>query len=346
MMHERSYPSLALFLQTPGDKMILHRRHAMGAMAAAVASTLPSFSQAQAYPSRPITIVIPYPPGASTDQLGRFLQQGMSANNSSLNVIAENRGGAAGILGSAYVAKSPPDGYRILLATQPIATIYPFLYKDMGFDPVKDLTPLTCGVNAVVALAVHPSLPVNNVAELIAFGKKNPGVLNFGTAGSGSPQHIGGLLFAQRAGFDLTHVPYKGGGPMVSDLLAGHIKMGIVTLSTVKAYAADKKLKVIAIGEKMRFPGAPDIPTIAETLPGFELTTWLGFFGPGGLPAEQVKYLTNAIIAALNSPDIKTKLLDLALPLRTEGPEALAKLVLADQDAYGRIIRDHKITAD
>jgi tripartite-type tricarboxylate transporter receptor subunit TctC len=326
--------------------MNLHRRHVLDALAAALASTLPSLTHAQAYPNKPITIIIPYPPGASTDQLGRFLQQGMTANNSGLTVIAENRGGAGGILGSAFVAKSPPDGYRVLLATQPIAAIYPFLYKDMGFDPIKDLTPLTCGVNAVVALVVHPSLPVNNVAELIAYGKKNPGVLNFGTAGSGSPQHIGGLLFAQRAGFDITHVPYKGGGPMVSDLLAGHIKVGIVTLSTVKAHMIDKKLRVIAIGEKVRFAGSPDIPTIAETLSGFELTTWLGFFGPGGLPPEQVRYLSNAITQALNTPDIKSKLLDLALPLRTEGPEALAKLVLADQDAYGRIIRDNKITAD
>ena len=133
---------------------------------------------------------------------------------------------------------------------------------------------------------------------------------------------------------------------MVADLLAGHIKMGIVTLSTVKAYMADKKLRVIAIGELARFAGAADIPTIAETLPGFELTTWLGFFGPGGLPAERVSYLSNGIIRALNSDDVKPKLLDLALPIRADGPEALAKLVKADQEAYGRIIREHKITAD
>ena len=325
--------------------MNVPRRHALGMMASALASGLPTMASAQAYPSKPISVIIPYPPGASTDQVGRMVQTRLAINNN-VTVVAENRGGAGGNLGSAYVAKSPPDGYRILLATQPIVTINPFLYKDMGFDPDKDLTPLTCAVNAVVCLVVHPSFPVNSVAELIAYGKKNPGMVNYGTAGAGTPQHIGGLLFGQRAGFDLTHIPYKGGGPMVADLLAGHIKMGIVTLSTVKAYMADKRLRVIAIGELARFAGAADIPTIAETLPGFELTTWLGFFGPGGLPAERVSYLSNGIIRALNSDDVKPKLLDLALPIRADGPEALAKLVKADQEAYGRIIREHKITAD
>lgn len=325
--------------------MKIARRHALGAIASTLAAGFPLAGRAQAYPSRPITVVIPYPPGASTDQVGRLVQQRMAQNNN-ITVVAENRAGANGNVGAAYVAKSPPDGYRVLLATQPIPTINPFLYKDMGFDPNKDLTPLTCAVNAVVCIVAHPSFPPNTIAEMIDYARKNPGVVNYGSAGAGSPQHIGGLLFAQRAGFDITHVPYKGGGPMVADLLAGHIKTGIVTLSTVKAYIADKRLKVLAIGEKTRFAGAPDIPTIAETLPGFELTTWLGFFGPGGLPQEQVSYLSKGIIQALNADDVKAKLLDLALPLRTEGPEALARLVKADQEAYGRIIREHKITAE
>lgn len=325
--------------------MNLNRRHAVGLLASALTTGLPLVAQAQAYPNKPITIVCPYPPGASTDQVARLVQQRISATTG-LTVIVENKGGAGGNLGAAYVAKSPPDGYRILLATQPILTINPFLYKEMGFDPLKELTPLTAAVNGVVAIVVHPSLPVNNIAELIAYGKKNPGVLNFGTAGSGSPQHIGGLLLAQRAGFSLKHIPYRGGGPMVVDLLAGHIQMGIVTLSAVKSYMADKRLKVLAIGETMRFPGVPEVPTIAETLPGFELTTWLGFFGPGGLPNEQVNFLSNAITQALNADEVKAKLFDSALPIRAEGPAALASLVRADYENYGRIIREHKITAD
>lgn len=323
--------------------MQVRRRQAMAMMAAATALPWKAMAQGD-FPNRPITLVVPYPPGASTDQVGRLTQSSWT-HLTGHTVVVENKGGAAGNVGSAYVAKSPPDGYRILLATQPVLTINQFLYKDMGFDPAKDLTPLTAAVNAVVAVVAHPSVPANNMAKLIEYGRKNPNALHYGTAGSGSPQHIGGLLLAQRAKFGLTHVPYRGGGPMVTDLLAGHIPLGIVTLSAVKAYAADKRLKILAIGEKERFAGAPDIPTIAETVPGFELTTWLGYFAPGGVPTEVVGHLSQQLIRSLNAPDVKSKLVDLALPLRTEGPEALARLVQSDREQYGRIIREHNITA-
>lgn len=326
--------------------MTIDRRRALGLAAAGAAWMATRGAWAQAQASKVITLVVPYPPGASTDQVARLVAQRWPAITGGQTMVVENKGGANGNVGAAIVAKSPPDGSRILLATQPIVSINPFVYKDSGFDAGKDLTPLTCGVNAVVALVAHPSLPANNVAELIEYGKRNPGALQYGTAGSGSPQHIGGLLLGQRAGITLTHVPYRGGGPMVTDLLAGHIKLGIVTLSAVKAHVADKRLKVLAIGEKTRFAGAPEIPTIAETLPGFELTTWLGFFGPGGLTRDRVNALSQALAQALNGDEVKTQLQQLALPLRTEGPEALARLVQSDQDIYGRIIREQKITAD
>lgn len=320
--------------------LTIQRRPVLALLAAAA---LPA--RAQSFPSRPITMVVPYPPGASTDQTARLVAQRWSADTGH-TVVVENRAGANGNVGSATVAKAPPDGYRILMATQPILTINPFLYKDMGFDPIKDLTPLTCAVNGVVALVAHPSLPANNVAELIDFAKKQPDPVAYGTAGAGTPQHIGGLLLGQRAGFKVTHVGYRGGGPMVTDLLAGHIRLGIVTLSAVKSHADAKRLKVLAIGEKTRFVGAPDIPTIAETLPGFELTTWLGFFGPGGLPPDIVTHLSGAIVKALNAPDVKAKLTEAALPVRADGPAELAKLVQQDRELYGKIITEHRITAD
>jgi tripartite-type tricarboxylate transporter receptor subunit TctC len=312
---------------------------------AAASALLPGVVRAQAFPNRPITIVVPYPPGASTDQVARLVQQRMTTDVG-VPVIVDNRGGANGNVGAAYVAKSPPDGYRILLATQPIVTINPYVYKSVGFDPNKELTPLTCAVNGVVSVAVHPSLPVNNIAELIAYGKARPGELNYGTAGAGSPQHIGGLLFAQRAGFEWTHVPYRGGGPMVADLMSGQIKCGIVTLSSVKALADQGKLKILAIGEKTRFSGAPNIPTISESLAGFDLTTWLGFFGPGGLPPELTQFLSRHLVAALTSEGVRSKLQELALPVRADGPAALAQLVAADQALYQRIIRERNITAE
>lgn len=325
--------------------MKLTRRRLLVAAGGCAAAAAAPLASAQGYPNRPLTIVVPYPPGASTDQVARLVQQRMQPDVG-VPVVVDNRGGANGNVGAAYVAKSPPDGYRILLATQPILTINPYVYKSIGFDPNKELTPITCGVNAVVCIAVHPSLPVNNVAELIAYGKAHPGELNFGTAGAGSPQHVGGLLFAQHAGFEWTHVPYRGGGPMVTDLLAGNIKAGIVTLSVVKNYQSEGKLKILAIGETKRFAGTPNIPTIAETLPGFDLTTWLGFFGPGGLSQDMVQFLAHHIEVALNDPGVSRKLLESGLPVRAEGPAALAQLVASDQAAYQRVIRERNITAD
>lgn len=325
--------------------MTISRRHLLASAGGCAVASVTGGAFAQETANRPLTIVVPYPPGASSDQIARLVAERMQKDTGA-TIVVENRGGAGGNIGSAYVAKSPPDGTRILLATQPVVAINPYVYKNIGFDPVKDLTPLTCAVNGVIAIAAHPSLPVNSIAELIAYGKAHPNALNFGTAGQGSPQHVGGLLFAQRAGFEWTHIPYRGGGPMVTDLIGGQLKAGIVTLSAVKGFLADGKVKILAIGEKTRFSGTPNIPTIAETLPGFELTTWLGFFGPGGLPGNLTQSLSQQLIKALNDPGVKNKLMDSALPIRPEGPAALAQLVASDQAQYQKIIRQHNISID
>jgi len=261
-------------------------------------------------------------------------------------VIVESRAGAGGSIGAAYVAKSPPDGYRILMATQPIVAINPYLQKDLGFDPLKDLAPLTKAVNAPVGIAVNASLPINSMAEFIRYAKANPGALTYGTAGTGSPQHIGGVLLSQRAQINTTHVPYKGGGPMLTDLLGGQIKAGIATMSVFKPHIGGQKIRVIAIGELSRFPGTPQIPTIAETLPGFELTTWLGFFAPGGLPANLVTTLSGELGKALRAGDVRSKLQDAALLVAADGPEALGKVAREDYELYGRIIRENRISAE
>jgi tripartite-type tricarboxylate transporter receptor subunit TctC len=319
------------------------RRHFIGSVAAACAAALPGWSLAQSgYPSRPLSVVIPYPPGASTDQTGRLVQTRM-APTFGQPVIAENRAGAGGVVGAAFVAKSPADGTRILMATQPILTISPHLLKDMGFDAQKDLVPVSSAINAVVAICVNSTLPVRNVAELIEYGRRNPRTLSFGTAGEGSPQHIGGLLLNQRTGLDMVHIPYKGGGPMVTDLLAGHVKVGIATLSVFKPLLNDPRVRVLAIGEKSRYAGTPDIPTIAETVPGFELSTWLGFFTAGATPPAILTALSAAVEAAVQSAEVKTPLANSALLVQAGGPEALARTVRSDHETYGRIIRDNGI---
>jgi len=288
---------------------------------------------------------VPYPPGAASELVARSVQNRLSAGLGQA-VVIENRAGAGGTIGAAHVAKSPPDGYRILLATQPIITISPHLQKDMGFDPLKDLTPLTNGVNAPVALAVSSALPVQNLAEFIAWGRKNPGALNFGTAGAGSPQHVGGMLLAQRAQMELTHVPYKGGGPMLTDLLAGHLKAGIATLAAFRPFAADRRIRILAIGERNRFPAMPEIPAIAETIPNFELSTWLGFYGPSGLAGDITRVLSGELVKALKADDVRGKLADAALIVAADGPDALAAMGRTEHELYGRIIRDNRITAD
>jgi tripartite-type tricarboxylate transporter receptor subunit TctC len=325
--------------------MTIQRRVALKALASGLTLSAPALSLAQtAYPSKPLTVIIPYPPGASTDQTGRRVANKM-APTFGQPVIAENKPGASGVVGAAYVARSPADGTRILMATQPILTVSPHLNKDMGFDAQKDLVPVSSAINAVVAVCVSSKIPVKTLPELIDYSKRNRGKLSYGTAGQGSPQHIGGLLLNQKAGMDMVHVPYKGGGPMVNDLLAGHVNVGIATLSVFKPLLNDPRVRVIAIGEKSRYAGTPDIPTIAETIPGFELNTWLGFFTAAGTPADILASLRKSVEAALNAADVKDPLAASALLVQQTGPQGLAATVKSDYETYGRIIRENGITA-
>ena len=312
-------------------------------LAAASAAGASFHAQAQKYPSRPVTMVVPYPAGGSTDIVARLvaLRLGDTLGQS---VIVENRGGAAGNIGASYVAKGPADGYRILLATQPVVAINPFLYPDSAVDAQKDLVPVTDAVNAVVAIAVHPSLGANNVRELIDVAKRTPGGLNYGTSGAGSGQHIAGAMLASKAGIMLTHVPYRGGGPMSNDLVAGHIKVGIGILSVLKPLAEQGKVKIVAIGERTRFAAMPQLPTISETIPGFEMTTWFGFFAAAGVPKEVVQTLAREIGAAMNTAEVKAKLADAMMVVRANGPESLARQLKGDQEMFGRLIREHRIS--
>lgn len=323
--------------------MSTNRRQALQLMGASLAAfALPAAVRAQdSFPSRPITMVCPYPPGGSTDQVARLVQNEL-AKSIGQTVIVENRGGANGTVGSAHVAKADPDGYTILLATQPIVTINPYLYETPGFDPLTDLTPITKGVNAVIALAVHPSVPANSLEELIELAKQDPGKVTYGSSGTGSPQHIGTVRLCQQAGIDMTHVPYKGGGPMVTDLVAGHINAGIVSLSALQPFG--DRVRILAVGESERFAGAPDIPTIGETLPGFTLTTWLGFLGPKNMPAELAEFHYRHLAEAMAQPALKKQLEEMALPVQADGPQAMQQLIQEEYQQYGDIIRNFNIT--
>lgn len=296
------------------------------------------------YPSRPITLVVPYGPGASADATARMVGQKV-AEDLGQPVVVDNRAGAAGMIGSAYATGQAPDGYTILLGTDGTHTGNPHVVKDHPFDAIKDSTPLTMAARNIIVLVAHPSVPANSMKELIEYGKKNPGKLAYGTSGNASPHHLSGELLSNRAGIEMVHVPYKGGGPALNDVLGGQIPLVFSSLVTALPHIQAGKLKALGITEGARFQGAPDIPTIAETLPGYEMTSWLAFFGPAGMPPEVVKTLNASLVKALRSPDVQPRLEASGLLVVANSPEAFAADFKKDYDARGELIRRANITA-
>ena len=323
---------------------ISRRRACLSTLAMGIGG-LPGLSLAQSYPSRPVELVVPYPPGASTDMIARTLQARMSSLLGQQLVI-DNKGGAGGNIGAAYVARSPADGYRLLLATNAITTINPHVSKNSQFDALKDLAPVGQICNGPLAIAVRSDFPVSTLSELIAYGKKNPGKLSFGSAGNGSPQHVVGELLKQRAEIFMVHVPYRGIGPALTDLLAGNIQVMVGTLASVSAQLAAGKVKVLAIAENQRFSASPNIPTVAETYPGFFATSWFGIYAPAGTPTDVIQRLNAALNTTLAAEDVRSKLTAASLPPAPGTPEALAKLTLDDYTRWGKLIKERNISAD
>ena len=302
-------------------------------------------SNAQTYPDRLIKLVVPYPPGASTDAVGRLIGQKMAVTLGQ-TVLIENRAGASGNLGSDDVAKAPADGYTLVLGTDATHAANYHLFKKLPFDPIKDFTPLTMVAKNIIVLVANPSLPVHNVKELIAYAKANPGKLAYGSSGNGSPHHLAGALFNQMAGTDIVHVPYKGGGPAVTDVLGGQIPLIYSSLVSVMPYIKAGKLTALAVTEKTRYVGLPDVPAMAEILPGFEMSSWLALFGPAGLPAPIVEKLNHAAVDALKSPDVKATLEAAGLVPVGNTPAQLAAQQKADFERRGKLIKSAGIEMD
>ncbi len=265
---------------------------------AAGAVALPAMSrtaQADTFPSRPVHLIVPFPPGGPTDIVARPLAQ-LLGEEIKESVIIDNRGGAGGSVGANVVAKAAPDGYTLLMATVGTNAINTSLYKTLSYDAVRDFTPIALVASAPVAIVVNPSLPTNDLASLVALAKKEPGKLNYGSAGNGSPGHLTGEMFKAAAGIDVRHVPYKGSAPAVIDLLAGQIQMMFDPLQSVISHVRAGKLRAIAVSSAARSPVAPEVPTIAESgYAGFEMTAWWGVFAPAGLPAAETRLLAEDI---------------------------------------------------
>jgi tripartite-type tricarboxylate transporter receptor subunit TctC len=295
--------------------------------------------QAQSYPEKPLRLVVPYPPGASTDILGRMVAQKLS-ESMGRQVIVDNRGGASGNIGTEFVAKSAPDGYTFQLGTDATHGTNMSLVAAPPFHPVKDFTPLSLAAFNPIVLVVHPSLPANNLRELIAYVKANPSKSAYGSSGNGSPHHLAGEMLRQRTGVEFTHVSYRGGAPALNDLLGGQISMVFSSLITALPHIHAGKLRAIALTQSTRYDALPELPTMAETLEGFDMPSWLAFLAPANLPAPIAKRLSDELIKALREPDVSARLNASGLSVVASTPAQLAAQIRKDFEARGKIIRE------
>jgi tripartite-type tricarboxylate transporter receptor subunit TctC len=294
-------------------------------------------SSAQDYPVRPITLIVPFAPGAITDATARILRDPVSQLLGQ-PIVVENRPGAAGTIAVNSVVRAAPDGYTIVITANGPITMNKYLQKSFPFDPQKDLTPIVNVAETALFLAVNAAIPVKTVAELVAYAKERPNQLSYGSSGIGSPHHIAGELINQIAGIKLQHLPYRGGGPAMQDLVAGHIPISFGTSPSVLPQAKAGTIRVLAAVEAQRSPDLPDVPTVAETIPGVVTSTWVGVYAPAGTPRPIIEKLNRAFVSALKQPDVIEKLLlQGARPVGSTAEEA-DRLVKAEIESWGRII--------
>jgi tripartite-type tricarboxylate transporter receptor subunit TctC len=297
------------------------------------------------FPSKPIRFIVPYPPGGGNDLFARLVGQKISENVGQ-PVIVDNRPGAAGLLAGDLVARSAPDGYTIMVDQSSIAT-NPLLYKKVPFDVTKDLTPIIWGVSLYNVLLVTPSLPVKNLAEFIDYAKKNPGKLNYASAGLGSSQHLATEIFKRAAGIDMMHVPYKGGGPALTSVATGETQVFMISASTALSFIKTGKVKALAIGGENRSGLLPEVPTFSEAgLPGYTSSGWLGIFAAGGTPKPVVDRLNAEFVKALAAPEIKDKMYRQGFEIVASKPEKLGELIRHEMAKSGKVIQEAGITLD
>ena len=293
---------------------------------------------AQAWPNKPIRLVVPFPPGGPTDILGRAVGAKLGELLGQ-PVIIDNRGGAGGGIGADNVAKSPPDGYSLLLGTTGTHTINPNLYSKLPYDPIKDFAPVSLVVKYLNILVVNPNVPVKSVAELIALAKQKPGQVTFGSAGNGSSNHLTGEMLGTMTGAKMQHVPYKGSGPALNDVIAGQISFMFDQYSTVGPNIKAGKLRAIGIATKQRHPLLPDVPTIGETVPGFEVSPWYGLFAPAGTPKEVIARLHTELTKVMKSHEINERMTTLGWDPVTNSPEEFTAQIKSELAIWADVVK-------
>ena len=320
------------------------RRTLLLGLAGAAATAPLRAARAAAYPERPITLIVPFAPGGSTDILARIVADHLSRALGQ-PVIVENRSGASGNIGTAVVARAAADGYTLLFNTMSVHTMNHALFAEMPFDAVNDFAPITLLAYVTNTMAVNPAVPAETVRDFIVYAKANPAKIAYASAGVGSTNHLCGALFEKMAQVSMVHVPYRGGAPAVADTVAGETQLiftaGTQSLEHVKVGT----LRLLAVTEGRRSALLPDVPTVAETVPGFEMAVWYAAFGPAGVPPDIVARLNAEIGRILFLPQVREQMADIAVEVARSSPEELAALTRADADKWGRIIKELGIVA-
>ncbi|QNN56588.1 tripartite tricarboxylate transporter substrate binding protein [Diaphorobacter ruginosibacter] len=322
------------------------RRSVLATLAAAACAMPFAASAADNYPSKVITIIVPFSAGGTTDILARVIAQDLTRQLGQ-SVVVDNRAGAGGNIGGALAARAPADGYTLFMGTVGTHAINAALYKKMPFNPVKDFQPLSRVANVPNLLVANPNQPFRTVPELIAYAKAHPGQVNFGSSGSGSSIHLSGELFKMMTKTDMVHVPYKGSAPAVTDLLGNQIAIMFDNMPSAINHVRAGKLRPIAVTTAKRSPELPDVPTIAEAgVPGYEATSWFGMFTVAGTPKPVVDKLSAALAKSLASPEVRTKIKEQGGEVVSETPEQFAAFIQSESDKWAKVVKASGATAD
>jgi tripartite-type tricarboxylate transporter receptor subunit TctC len=313
----------------------MHRRTAIAcALLLASAAALAQSS----YPQKPVRIVVPYPPGGTTDLLARLVAARLG-DKLGQNFTVDNRAGASGAIGSQLVAKSPPDGYTLVMATISSHGINSALNKTLPYDPVADFAPITLVASTPNVITVNADMPAKTLAELLAMARARPGALSFGSTSAGGSPHMSVELLKMMAKLDLVHIPYKGGGPMLTDLIGGQIPMGVDNLPSSMAHIKSGKIRALAVTTATRWPGAPDIPTVAESgVPGYEASAWFGLLAPAGTPKEIVDLLQRSVADSLRDPAVAQRLQELGAEPVASTPDAFGRQIAGEIDKWKKVV--------
>jgi tripartite-type tricarboxylate transporter receptor subunit TctC len=313
-------------------------------LAFAVSMWVPS-AGAQAYPGKPVRVIAPFPPGGGTDIFARAVAQKLSGALGQ-QVVVENRSGAGGMIGSELAARAAPDGYTLLLTSSSTHAIGPHLVRKPPYDPLRDFAPIILIASAPNVLVVHPSVPARTVKELVALAKARPGEINFASNGTGTLSHLTAELFKLQTGISMVHVPYKGGPPAVIDLVAGHVSGLFAAFPTVSGQMRAGKLRAVAVTSAKRLDAERDIPTVAETLPGFESSQWWGMFAPAGTSAEIVDRLNGEVLKILGDAEVRSRFAADAAQAAGGSAREFAAFLTADYEKWGKVVKASGIRAD